>query len=104
MNCHGNHGDNGNGQENGHKGHLSHMWMMLLCCGIPVLLLLLVPFLARNGGSGIAKLLTVVAPFICPLMMIFMIPAMFKLGKSKADKNNFDSNNQMQPEKRVPEK
>ena len=80
------------------------MWMMLLCCGIPVLLLLLVPFLAKNGGSGIAKFLTVIAPFICPLMMVFMIPAMFKLGKGKANKNNSDSNNPIQLEERVPEK
>jgi hypothetical protein len=54
------------------------MLMMALCCGKPVLLLLLVPFLSRVGIPGAARYPTLFAPFICPLMMIFMIPMMFK--------------------------
>ena len=33
-----------------------------------------------------AKTLSVIAPFICPLMMVFMIPMMFKGNKDKRDK------------------
>jgi uncharacterized membrane protein YkvI len=89
MNCHGNHDHNSNenGKQNSHKGHLPHMLMMALCCGAPVLLLLLVPLLAKTGSGGLAKIFTAVAPFLCPLMMVFMIPMMFKGSKDKTDKN-----------------
>ncbi len=88
MNCHGKHEDNnnGNGQGKSRKGHLSHMLMMVLCCGAPVLILLLVPFISKIGGPGTAKFLAVAAPFLCPLMMVFMIPMMLKGGKGKAGK------------------
>jgi hypothetical protein len=58
--------------------------MMLLCCGAPVLLLLLLPAI----GSFIPGASTVVGkiiPFLCPLMMLLMLPMMLK--KNKGDGN-----------------
>jgi len=100
MKCHGNNRD-GNGK--GHKGHLSHMLMMALCCGAPIIILLLVPFLIKNGSSGIAKPLTVIAPFICPLMMVFMIPMMLKGGKNKAKKDECQQNERQQLDEKTQE-
>lgn len=72
MNCH---GDN---NQNNSKRHnpIRHMLMMVLCCGLPILLLGVLPFL--KIGGGFKALIATVAPFICPLMMIFMIPMMLK--------------------------
>lgn len=78
MNCHKNHNNNSNNQSSKRKGHMSHMLMMALCCGAPLIILLLVPFLINIGGSSIAKPLAAIAPFICPIMMVFMIPMMLK--------------------------
>ena len=82
MNCHGNHNDN---KGNKHKSHLSHMLMMILCCGAPILLLRLVPVLANSGSVKMAAVLSTVAPFICPLMMLLMIPMMFKKNKGSTE-------------------
>jgi len=102
MNCHGNNNNSdGNKKGKGHKGHLSHMLMMALCCGAPIILLLIVPFLIKNGGSGIAKPLTVIAPFICPLMMVFMIPMMLRGGKDKAKKNQCHQSENLQLDEKM---
>lgn len=82
--CHG----NNDHQENGHKGnnkrHMSHMWMMILCCGGPVILLLLLPLLGKiSPGTG--KYLSGIIPFLCPIMMIIMIPMMFKKENRNTD-------------------
>lgn len=84
MNCHGSH----NNADNKHKEHFSHMLMMVLCCGAPVIILLLVPFLLNNGASALAKPLAAIAPFICPIMMVFMIPMMLKGHKHNQGKEN----------------
>lgn len=80
MNCHGNHNKNNKGRKQ--KGFMSHMLMMALCCGAPIIILLLLPLLINSGGSAIAKPLATIAPFICPIMMVFMIPMMLKGHKS----------------------
>ena len=57
MNCCHENNDNNNGNEKGkHKGHLSHMLMMALCCGAPILILLIVPFWPKTGVRGWQKL------------------------------------------------
>lgn len=80
MNCHGNNHD----QDGKSKKHnpIKHMLMMVLCCGLPILLIGVLPFLKIGGGSK--ALIASIAPFICPLMMVFMIPMMFK-GMKKED-------------------
>ncbi len=72
MNC-----CNHNNDKNHHgKGHMSHLWMMILCCGAPLLVLLLLPLLGTRF-PGISLFLASIAPFLCPVLMIGMIPMMF---------------------------
>jgi len=91
MDCHGNN-NNSNGKGKGNKGALSHMIMMALCCGAPIIILLLVPFLIKIGASGLAKPLAVIVPFICPLMMVFMMSMMFKGRRDKTNTNESHQN------------
>lgn len=69
----------------GNKNHspLKHMFHMILCCGLPIVILALLPFISRYS-PGASKLLAVIAPFICPIMMIGMIPMMFGFGNKKS--------------------
>ena len=86
MNCC-NHNTDGNEKKNNtahKKGHLSHMWMMALCCGAPLLLLFAIPLLG-TGFTGLKTVLLGVLPFICPIMMIAMIPMMLSHGKHNGD-------------------
>ena len=66
-----------------HKGHLSHILMMVLCCGFPLGLFLLLPFIGSiiPGSKGV---IGSVIPFLCPLMMILMIPMMMNGNKDKS--------------------
>lgn len=105
MNCHGSHEhNNGDNHGKGHKGPMSHMLMMALCCGAPILILLLLPLLSNIGGSGTAKIIGTVAPFLCPLMMVFMMPMMFKGKKNKGNCDNSDMAKQAQLNERTLDK
>lgn len=53
------------------------MSLMALCCGLPILLIAVLPFL-KIGNSG--TLVTLIF-FLCPLMMLFMVPTMLKGSK-----------------------
>jgi len=57
------------------KGPMSHMWMMALCCGLPLALLFILPML---GISFLNGALLGIIPFLCPLMMLLMIPMMMR--------------------------
>lgn len=72
MNCHGN---NKNGEDKKHNP-IKHMLMMILCCGLPFILIGVLPFI--NIGGGFKSIIIGITPFICPLMMLFMIPMMLK--------------------------
>lgn len=74
MNCCNHHGNNKN--NNPHKGHMSHIWMMVLCCGAPLLIII---FLSAFGASfpAVQSAIIPFLPFICPIMMVIMIPMMF---------------------------
>ncbi|WP_066714201.1 hypothetical protein [Clostridium sp. Marseille-P299] len=41
---------------------------MLICCGLPILIILSLPFIGKCSPV-IATLLGTIAPFICPIMM-----------------------------------
>lgn len=58
--------------QNKKKGHLSHLKMMALCCGAPILILFLLPLFGYTG------VLQRILPFLCPIMMIVMIPMMMR--------------------------
>jgi len=73
MNCHGNKNENGKAKKH---SPIKHMLMMVFCCGLPLLLIGILPFINIGGEFKIA--IAGVIPFICPLMMMFMIPMMFK--------------------------
>lgn len=82
--CNGNNNHQDNGHKGKHKSHMSHMWMMILCCGAPLILLLLLPLLGKilPGSNGF---LSKIIPFICPIMMLAMLPMMFKKDRGNSE-------------------
>ncbi|HEX3018029.1 MAG TPA: hypothetical protein VHP31_09275 [Caproicibacter sp.] len=74
MNCCNHNNDNKN--NNSHKGRISHMWMMALCCGAPLLIIILISVFGANFPAIRSAILPVL-PFICPIMMVVMMPMMF---------------------------
>lgn len=74
--------ENTNENQGGHKhSPMNHMLMMVLCCGLPIILLIVVvPFLGIFG-TGFKLTVASIIPFLCPVMMLFMIPMMLKSSK-----------------------
>lgn len=72
MNCHG----NNKNRENKKHNPMKHMLMMVLCCGLPFIIIAALPFL--NVGTGFKVAIGGIAPFICPIMMVLMMGMMFK--------------------------
>lgn len=79
MNCHGSNNQNEN--KNKH-GIFKHSLMMVLCCGAPIIVLLLLSVLNINN-SAVRGISTIISSLLCPLMMVGMIFMMFGKGKSK---------------------
>ena len=75
-----NNDNNGKHDTHGHSP-MKHMLHMILCCGIPIVIILSLPFIARFSPVT-AGFLGIIAPFICPIMMGGMIFMMF--GKKKS--------------------
>jgi hypothetical protein len=72
--------DHENDEKKKNKGghsSMKHMLIMALCCGLPILLIALLPFL-KIGNTGFRVTLASIIPFLCPIMMLFMIPMMLK--------------------------
>lgn len=68
---------------------VKHMLHMVLCCGLPILIIMSLPFIGRYSPA-IATLLGVIAPFICPIMMGGMVFMMFG-GKKKKKVNDMEN-------------
>jgi purine-cytosine permease-like protein len=68
-----------------HKGPMSHMWMMVLCCGIPIALFLLLPLFGISLFKGA---LIGIFPFICLIMMMIMMPMMMKRNNCDTHQEN----------------
>lgn len=82
MNCCGhNDGHHDNRQK---KGRMSHLWMMVLCCGAPLLALFLISFLG-SGFPAVRTFLAPIVPFLCPVLMIGMILMMLMKGRRRDD-------------------
>ena len=85
MNCH---KDNKKVQSNHKHNPLKHMIHMILCCGLPIVIIVFLPLIARvspSAGGEIGRIL----PYLCPIMMISMIIMMMSGNKKK---NCCDSN------------
>lgn len=98
MKCH---GDNKNNQGNHKHSPLKHMLHMILCCGLPIVILALLPLISKfsvSTGSVIAR----IVPFICPIMMIGMMFMMRGGNKNSSccDKTN-DDNKSIKLEKTI---
>lgn len=82
----------------GKKEHspIRHMLHMVLCCGLPVIILIFLPFIA-GVSPALAGLLGMIAPFICPIMMGLMMFMMFRGGEkhSCCDKSNTEAIEQL---------
>lgn len=80
MNCH----SNNNEKYEGHKhGVLKYILHMLLCCGLPIVIIGFLPLIIRispGAGSFVSKII----PFICPIMMVSMVAMMMGGGKKKS--------------------
>lgn len=76
-------------KENKKHSPLRHMVHMVLCCGLPILIIMMLPFVA-GFSPAVATVLGFIAPFICPLMMGGMVFMMFKSQKKSncCDKEN----------------
>jgi hypothetical protein len=61
--------------------------MMLLCCGAPALLLMLLPVIGAFI-PGANTVVSKIVPFICPLMMLMMLPMMFRKDKRNEGSTN----------------
>lgn len=66
--------------KNGHK-HGGHLWMMILCCLVPILLVVLVKNSSFSGSGWI----TAILPFLCPIFMVVMMFSCFKGSAKKAE-------------------
>lgn len=96
MSCHGNNKENNGAHNHGHSP-LKHMLHMILCCGLPIVIIGLLPFIARfSPGAG--RVLGWIAPFLCPIMMLMMLPMMFRGNKGRSCcEGKEESNNESKP-------
>jgi len=79
MSCHGNNKENKGAHNHSPIKHLLHM---VLCCGLPILIFAALPFISKVSPEA-SRILAVITPFICPIMMIVMIPMMLGGGPDK---------------------
>jgi hypothetical protein len=86
MNCH---GDNKGKQGNHKHNPLKHMLHMILCCGLPIVVVGFLPLISKIS-PGTAGFVSKIVPFLCPLMMIGMLPMM--LGGNKKSSCCDDTN------------
>lgn len=80
MNCH----EDNNQKQSRHKGHVGHMLLMVLCCAIPIVLLLVMPTLQINNAF-LKSILPIAVFLLCPLMHLLMMPMMMRKHKNGDD-------------------
>lgn len=74
MNCH---EENKEKQEVRRHSPLKHLLHMAVCCGLPILIIGALPLITRFSPTG-AAILGRIAPFLCPIMMLLMLPMMLR--------------------------
>ncbi len=78
---------------------MKHMLHMILCCGLPIVIIFSLPFIA-GFSPAVAGILGIIAPFICPVMMGGMMFMMFSKKKgSCCDETKTEINNSELPMK-----
>jgi len=70
-----------NDNEKPSPNHIRHLMHMVLCCGLPLLILLVLPLIGYKG------VLLNIVPFICPIMMLVMVPMMLRGQKGSCHDN-----------------
>lgn len=75
---------------------LKHTLHMILCCGLPIIILFSLPFIARFSPTT-AGILGIVAPFICPVVMGGMLFMMFRSEKHSCCEESGTEPNQTLP-------
>lgn len=98
MNCH----EDNKGKQGVHNhSPLKHMLHMVICCGLPIVIIASLPLIYKFS-PGAAKTLGVIAPFLCPIMMIGMLPMMLGGSRSKKESCCDDKNNEEPPKLNKP--
>ena len=78
---------------------IKHMLHMVLCCGLPIVIIFALPYIASISPAA-AGVLGVITPFICPIMMGGMFFIMFRGNKrSCCDGTNADHNQEISENK-----
>ncbi len=72
MNCH---EHSKEGQTSHKHSSLKHILHMAICCGLPILVIALLPIISRVSPSA-SGVIAFIVPFLCPIMMILMLPRM----------------------------
>lgn len=89
MNCCGN---NKGKKVNNNHSMLKHMLHMVLCCGLPIIIVGFLPLITRVSPSA-AGVVARIVPFLCPIMMVSMIIMMFRGNKGESCCNNSNEEN-----------
>ena len=74
------HEDNKEKQGTHKHSPLKHMLHMALCCGLPLVIIGFLPLIARYS-PGLGGILGKIAPFLCPILMMLMLPMMLRENK-----------------------
>lgn len=79
-------------KHNHNHSPLKHIFHMVLCCGLPIIIIGLLPIISRISPGG-SLLISKIVPFICPIMMISMMFMMTRDNNKKACCSSKDSEN-----------
>ena len=78
MNCH----EENKEKQVPHKHSLlKHMLHMAICCGLPIIIIGALPLITRFSPEA-GVILGKIAPFLCPIMMLAMLPMKFEKHKN----------------------
>jgi hypothetical protein len=86
MNCHEDHKGKQGAQKHSPMKQMLHM---VFCCGLPIVIIGLLPLISRFSSSG-GGVITRIVPFLCPIMMLFMLPMMFGSNKKSSCCDNIN--------------
>lgn len=87
-------GDNKGSQGDHKHSPYKHMLHMILCCGLPIVIVGFLPIITRISPSA-GNIISKIVPFLCPIMMISMMGMMMGDDKKKncCDNSNEETNN-----------